>query len=219
MMFRTPAVLVILTVVAFAAGVSATLAFRPRHAPPSMDGPGRLTAELNLNADQQKQMTEIWSALSRPGPTTIAPGNPGISAAPSNSPTTAPADDFDRRRALQKSRDEAIKRLVPADKQPELEKIFDDFNAQMNEMSERRRRTYEAAVEKTKAILTPEQRQKYEKILADRAASRRSPGSGRGWSRNPAADPLTASTTQPASRESELPAPSSNPSTQRSDPN
>ena len=216
MMFRTPAVLVILTVVAFAAGVSATLAFRPRHEPPAFSGPGRLTAELNLNADQQKQMTEIWSALSRPSPTATSPATP---ANPGTTTSPAPADDFDRRRALQKSRDEAIKRLVPADKQPELEKIFDDFNAQMNEMSERRRRTYEAAVEKTKAILTPEQRQKYEKILADRAASRRSPGPGRGWSRNPAAETLAPSTTQPASRESELPAPSSNPSTQRSDPN
>jgi DNA primase len=158
-------------------------------------------------------MAEIWSALSRPGPT---------STSPASQPSTGPADDFDRRRALAKSRDEAIRRLVPAEKQPELEKIFEDFSAQMTELSERRRRTYEAAVEKTKAILTPEQREKYEKILAERGPSHHGQGPGgpgRGWPRNPSAEPITTTATQQAPRDSPLPPTSNKPSTQSSNPN
>jgi hypothetical protein len=90
---------------------------------------------------------------------------------------------------------------VPTDQHAQLDKVYEAHTQKTNELSEQRRKAFDAAVEKTKAILTPEQRAKYEQVLARRPMGRRpaGPGSGEGVSPRPSVSPATqpASETQP----------------------
>lgn len=175
-----------LFIVAFAAGGAVAWTLRPHSPRPSSRGGSFLLHELNLTAEQQKQMQGIWSNLGK----------------------DSWHQDAERRKVIQRQRDEAIRALIPADKKTLLDQILADYQKQMTDLGEQRRRNYEQAVEKTKAILTPEQRSKYEQILARRPEGRRSltpgnpgtpgtpgalgnPGSGAG---RPAAQPPVSDT-------------------------
>jgi len=153
-MTKTSVMLFTLFVVAFAAGVSSALVAREWKAPEKQHGSSWISNELGLDSAQREEMIKIWSGVGR--------GNW--------------QEEGDRRRALQKQRDEAVRALVPEEKQAELTQIYEAYSKQTAELSEQRRKSFDAAVEKTKAILTPEQRSKYEEILARRAEGRRGPG-------------------------------------------
>ncbi|NJL31714.1 MAG: hypothetical protein HC898_08820 [Phycisphaerales bacterium] len=145
-MKKTRIMIGLVFMVAFAAGVSSALLARQFAEPaPRPRGPW-MTAELKLTPEQEKQMQEIWGTLGRSG------GH----------------EESENRRALQKQRDDSIKALIPAERQADLEKLLEDYQRQMNELSQQRKQRFEAAVEKTKAMLTPEQREKFESILARR---------------------------------------------------
>jgi Spy/CpxP family protein refolding chaperone len=121
---------------------------------PGGRGASWLTATLGLNPDQEQQVLKIWSGLER----------------------YSRQEEGEKRKVLQKERDEAIKALVPAEKQAELEKVHEKYNQQTTDLSDQRRKAFEEAVEKTKAILTKEQREKYEEILARRMGGPGGPG-------------------------------------------
>ena len=154
-MTKTRVMLIMLFVVAFAAGVSSALVAREWKVPPKQHGSSWLSNELSLNEVQREEMIKIWSGVGR--------GNW--------------QEEGEKRRALQKQRDEAIRALVPEEQQAELTQIYDNYSKQTAELSEQRRKAFDAAVERTKSILTPEQRSKYEAVLARRAEGRRGEGS------------------------------------------
>lgn len=172
-MNRMRLTIAVLFVVAFAAGVAVGLTVRQWDEQPQRRG-SWLGRELDLTESQRREMAEIWSAVGR----------------------DTWRQDMDRRRALQRQRDQAIQALVPAEQQEELQRVLDEYSSAMAELSRARRQAFDDAVEKTKAILTPEQREKYESFLARRP---RRPGGER---RDPDADapaPDDATAPEPSS--------------------
>lgn len=121
---------------------------RPPHGGGASDrtsgGGGWLVQRLNLTADQQKQMDAIWSPLARRG------GREG----------------FSQRMQLRRERDAAIAALVPESDKAAYEKIIDDYSAKTAALESQWKQSFTQAVEKTRAILTPEQREKYDELMA-----------------------------------------------------
>jgi Spy/CpxP family protein refolding chaperone len=128
---------------------------------------GWIASELKLDAEQRKKMDAIWSDVARGG-----------------------REESDKERdALRKKRDEAILALVGADNKAKYDDIQKQYRDDQQAMERKMRGRFEKAVEETKAILTPEQREKYEQLLArhrppDRDGSRDG-GRGRGASNGP----------------------------------
>ncbi len=199
-MIKTRMTLTLMFIAAFVAGISVGIFVEQRtgerHGPgfgprelgpggqgngPGPGGPGGgrgaswLTTTLSLTPAQEQETLKIWSGLER----------------------TGRQEEFDKRKALQKQRDDSVKALVPGDKHAELEKIHELYNQQSNELSDQRRKAFDAAVEKTKAILTADQREKYEEILARRPGPG-GPGGRRGPGPGPGGAPGGGPTTRPA---------------------
>lgn len=166
-MTRTKLIIVACFVLAFVAGVAVGLALR-RHGPhPPPDQGGWLARELDLTPQQQERMKAIWSDMDR----------------------DSWRDAGDRRREMQRQRDDAVRALLPEDKLAEFDRINDSWQQQMTQMGEQRRKMFQDAVEKTKQILDERQRTKYDEILAQRESR---------WRRGPQTAPSTRpATTQP----------------------
>ena len=154
---RSKIIVVILFVVAFGAGLTTGRVFQ--HHPKAVHerGPSWLSSELDLSEPQREEMLAIWGSLYKNG-----------------------SSDRSQRRELQKWRNEAIAELIPENKQQELETISKDYSSQLDELMAEGRLRYDKAVEQTKAILTPEQRLKYEEVLTRREQQRRRGGPDRG---------------------------------------
>jgi len=171
--------------VAFAAGLMlGATAWRPMPGGPAADGDrprvpdgggpphgrgghgGRaswLAQQLDLTPEQRQQMDAIWSDTAR----------------------DKAREHGERRAQLRRDRDAAIAALIPEADRPRHQRVLDDFAAANAALDEAWRRSFEQAVERTKAILTPEQRQKYEAILARQRQFDGGPGRGRDRGRPP----------------------------------
>jgi hypothetical protein len=103
---------------------------------------GKLAVALNLAPQQQEQMKAIWS--------TVMQGT------------------NDRRKALDKDRDDAINRLFTSQQKAEYDRIQAEYNAKSSDLKNDRQRHIDEAVEQTKKILNDAQRQKYEQMVKDR---------------------------------------------------
>jgi Spy/CpxP family protein refolding chaperone len=142
----TKVVVVVGFLVAFAAGfVVGSQSRHPAAVPatrPSHHG-GWLVAELNLTPQQQEQMKQIWSETAWRGG----------------------GDREERRRKLAEARDQAIAALIRPEDKGRYDRIVKDYAEQMAAMDREWRGSFQAAVERTKQILSPEQRAKYEELL------------------------------------------------------
>ena len=134
---------------------------------------GFLASELSLTVDQNEKMKVIWSDMAHRGG----------------------REEWDRRNLFRKERDEAIAALIRPEDKEKLDQVQNSYSDRNTAMDKEMRSSYESAVEKTKAILGPEQLKKYEEFLKnheppkdprdheqgrrveDRATSR--PGSGK----------------------------------------
>ncbi len=148
--------------IAFAAGlvVSPELRHKTQAVPTSRPSrhTGWLTTELNLTPQQQEQLREIWSQPP---------------------PDSGRQRGEDRKWQYLRERNDAIAGLIRPEDKPRYEAIIKDFEAK-NEVLEREMRAgFQAAVDRTKQILTPEQRAKYEELLQRHDADR----SRRDWRR------------------------------------
>ncbi len=169
----TRALVIVGFLVSLAAGVTVGLSVseRAHHEPPPKpvggpgDGPrergggGWLAQQLSLTPEQQTQLDAIWSEVARHGG----------------------REQWSERSRLRKERDEAIAALIAPERQPEYEQIHRQYDERVEAMEAQWRGNFQQAVEKTKAILTPEQREKYEAILArhDRDRDRNGPPGSR----------------------------------------
>jgi len=153
MLTRSRMIVVLLFILAFGAGLSVARVMDHRRPEPPERGPSWLAGELNLSPEQRQSMLTIWGGLNN-----------------------ANSEDGDRRRELVRQRNEAIRKLIPEDQQHLLAQINEEHNRQMSELSNQRRRRFEEAVEKTKAMLNADQRQKYERILQRQQEERRRGG-------------------------------------------
>lgn len=154
-MNKVRSLIVLMFLSAFAAGVCAALVARTPAKPPERGGPSFLAAELGLSKAQQEEMVKIWGGMMD---------------------RSQWQKDAELRRNYQKRRDDAIRQLIPAEKRGEVDKINEAYAAEIAEIGEQRKKAFEAAVEKTKAILSPEQREKYDEFLKKRSEWRRGPG-------------------------------------------
>lgn len=107
---------------------------------------GWLTRELELRPEQQKAISQIWSQMNR----------------------QAGPDDRERRRGWQREKDQAIQSLIPPDRLAEFQAIEAKYAQLISEQDAMRRAAFDQAVAKTKEVLDPAQREKYEQWLARR---------------------------------------------------
>jgi hypothetical protein len=107
-----------------------------------------LARDLGLSAAQTEQFKKIWSEI------VAADRGPGSG---------------DRWRALDKEREDAIKKWLKESLSPaqwgEYEQLQAQFREKAEEMERQHRLAFDEAVKKTKEILNPEQLQKYEEML------------------------------------------------------
>ncbi len=117
-----------------------------------------LTDELNLSPEQEVQMKEIWSPMSRGGP----------------------RDHFEKYRAAERTRDDAVVALLTPEQKAQYDRIQTDHQSAIEQLAQERERSFQQAVEATKKILSEEQKKKYEQIMARRPkgdrGDRRGPG-------------------------------------------
>ena len=122
-------------------------------APPPASFERTLADELNLRADQRESMRQIWEGVQEPLHKT-----------------------FDDAQNLQKERDEAMVALLNDDQRVKFANISQDYANRFNALTKKRDGTFEEAVAKTKNMLDPDQRAKYEEILKTHV--RRGPPAG-----------------------------------------
>jgi Spy/CpxP family protein refolding chaperone len=102
-----------------------------------------LSSELGLTSDQREKLDKIWSETARNGR----------------------EERDERRREYRRDRDTAIAELVPPARMGEYDKIIETYSDRVASLDRESRESYEAAVDKTKQILTPDQRARYEELL------------------------------------------------------
>lgn len=147
-------------------------------APSERRGPGGwLSAELALTPDQRQELDTIWSEMVRRGR----------------------GENEERRREHRRDRDAAIADLVPPARLGEYDRIINAYQERVADLERESREAYEAAVEQTKEILTPEQRTRYDELLR---RHRWGPGSSR--DRRSSRPSETRETSQPGQIESSL---------------
>ena len=148
----------------------------------------RLSDKLRLSEGQREQMREVWRGTFE-----------------------SRRSDRERRSVLAEQRDEAIAALIPDDRREAYDQTLQAYRDGLDELSAARAALVEQAIEKTKALLSPEQASKYEQMLKERGrhgspfgrhSRRRGPG-GRdrskhdGASRDPATQQAPASGDKP----------------------
>jgi hypothetical protein len=146
---RFEVLLIGVTVLALCAGVVAGLvaarmpsAKSAQSSSSSDSGVGALAAELELTPDQQQQMRSIWQEVQAKVNRT-----------------------FDDAQALQRERDQALVALLDDQQKAKFEKISKDYAQRFIDLSRGRDQTFNDAVERTKKLLSEQQREKYDQIL------------------------------------------------------
>ena len=107
--------------------------------------PTPLVEELALSADQQKQMRRIWEDV-----------------------RSKVQDCFVRASNLQKQRDEEIVKILSEEQKAQFEKIAKRFREVDLTISAEREQIFNEAIHQTRALLTDDQRLKYDRILKAR---------------------------------------------------
>ena len=153
-MTKTRIIVVIGFVIAFVAGAVVGLQLRTTPVqvtvqPVQGQRPSWLRSELNLSNEQNEQMKAIWEGLHNSG-----------------------RSYEDRRHRLRDERDEAIAALLSPGVMGDYDRILADFSNKLTALAQERDKAFGEAVEKTKKILTPEQRTKYEEFLKRREPDR-----------------------------------------------
>lgn len=132
--------------IAFAAGLAVGIKTRGPAAQPTTRPArhrGWLAAELNLTAKQQEELNKIWADMARRGE----------------------REQGDRRRQLYRERDQAIAAVIRTEDKKRYDGVVKQYEQKLSDLDREWRESFQASVEKTKQILTPEQRVKYEELL------------------------------------------------------
>jgi uncharacterized membrane protein len=116
--------------------------------PPPPHDRSWLGDQLQLSDEQKQQMQQIWA-----------------DAVPHNRDQA-----MEKRRALQKQRDDAVRALLTPAQQTKFDKIVEQYEAAQADLQKERGKAVQEAIAKTKLILNDQQRAKYEEILKRRDA-------------------------------------------------
>ncbi len=154
-MTKTRIIVIVGFLIAFGAGAVVGIQLRaPAVAqtpvtPPQGQGPSWLRTELGLTPEQNDQMKNIWETLHASG-----------------------RGYEDRRHRLRDERDEAIAALLAPSAMGDYDRVLAEYSNKLTSLAQERDKAFQEAVEKTKKILTPEQRVKYEEFLKRREPDR-----------------------------------------------
>jgi Spy/CpxP family protein refolding chaperone len=135
--------LVILTlafIVTFAAGVTGGLVVHGSAPPPAHRS--WLSDELNLRPDQQAKMREIWEPSDR----------------------QHMGQSFEEMRAIRETRDKAIRELLTEEQRARYDEIVKEASQKMDAIGAERRKGLEEKITRTREILDPAQRQKFDAL-------------------------------------------------------
>jgi Spy/CpxP family protein refolding chaperone len=171
-MTRTRIIVIIGFLVAFGAGAVVGLQLRspsPAQAlvpPPQNQGPSWLRTELGLSPEQNEQMKNIWEGLHASG-----------------------RGYEERRHRLRDERDEAIAALLAPSVMGDYDRVLSEYTNKLAALGTERDKAFAEAVEKTKKILTDQQRVKYEEFLKRREPDRGGRAGGRRSDSRPANRP------------------------------
>jgi Spy/CpxP family protein refolding chaperone len=165
-MTKTRIIVIVGFLIAFGAGAVVgiqlrTAPVRAVEQPAQGQRPSWLRSELNLTAEQNEQMKNIWENLHNSG-----------------------RGYEDRRHRLRDERDEAIAALLAPSVMGDYDRILQEYSNKLNALGQERDKAFAEAVEKTRKILTAEQRSKYEEFLKRREPDRGGDRGGRGGRRS-----------------------------------
>lgn len=146
-MNKTEVIILISFIVAFAAGISIGLVIGRGGRPPRTGSP---LGRLNLTHAQRDQMQKIWTETMEP----------------------MGRLQHEKMQKLQEEREQAILNLLSTEQREELERINEAYHQNMRKLEQERRALFDQAMEKTKKILSEEQRKQYEEILKNRGPRR-----------------------------------------------
>ncbi|CAN5423478.1 hypothetical protein BH10PLA1_BH10PLA1_14080 [soil metagenome] len=139
--------------------------------------PGRwFDEQLNLSADQRKQMESIWGDVRQ---------NMGKT--------------FENRDAISKERDAAVQSLLTPEQKIAYDKIYETYRAKRDDMDKQREKLFADANLRSRAILSPEQQKRWDALSQEhhgwgggpRRGGPRGPG-------GPGSQPSTRPSTRPA---------------------
>ena len=161
-MNRARVLFVIGFVLSMGAGVVVGMAL-VRSTSKAVAGPRGMDTDLGLTPQQAEQVKAIWSAVRQ-----------------------SDGGRNDSRRSLGRERDDAIARLVPADRKADYDRIIQEHASKMADANKERDRLMQEGELKMKAILTETQWKKFEAIKKERAEHFRNgrPPSTRGSQRS-----------------------------------
>ena len=134
---------------------------------PQGQGPSWLRTEFGLTPEQNEQMKNIWESLHASG-----------------------RSYEDRRHRLREERDEAIAALLAPSVMGDYDRVLQEYTNKLAALAQERDKAFAEAVDKTKQILTPAQRVKYEEFLKRREPDRGDRGP-RGPGRRPDSRPVS----------------------------
>ena len=103
-----------------------------------------LVEELDLTPDQRYRLQHIWSNLAK-------------------SRTPVPMEELDK---VDAERWQAIEQMLTPEQRRQFVQVQERFEARMRELDQGNRERVAAAEEQTRQVLTPAQREKYERLLA-----------------------------------------------------
>jgi len=127
----------------FAGGVTVgmLISWQEPTPPPVVQKPG-MFSELGLTEEQHKKIREIWSS-------TMKDGLPRMQI----------------KHNLSRVRDEAISKIITDQQRDQYDRIQAEYRASVEVFYKAREKAYKEAVEKTRAVLTPEQAEKYDNLI------------------------------------------------------
>ncbi len=146
-MSKTKLILIVCFCAALAAGLAAGVALRRAFGPPPR--PPTLEERLNLTPQQRDQMRQIWSGVMR-----------------------GPGQQRGRHEELLRERDAAVVALLDADQKARYDELMKVYADKFAALEAERRNSVEEAVRRTREILTPQQRAKYDELLNERGGPR-----------------------------------------------
>lgn len=151
-MTKTSVTILLGFVLMFAAGAVIGMVKDKAVPPASPHNHSWLADQLQLTDQQREQMKEIWQSA--------MPHQHGDQA-------------MEKRRTLQKERDDAIRAMLNSDQQAKFDAIEQKYEQSIADLQKNRAKAVQDAVERTKLILNDQQRQKYDELRkhweADRA--------------------------------------------------
>ncbi len=143
----------------------------PATTQPATQPAGWFDEQLNLTADQRKQMETIWGEVHQ---------NMGTS--------------FEGRFALDKERDQAVRDLLTEEQQKSYDAIYDSYRAKKADLDKQREKLFADANARSRAMLTPDQQKRWDALSQEH---RGGPGGRSRGGRPPGSQPSSRPTSRP----------------------